>query len=732
MSYVANNTRAQKDKKAPHVDEPGDETSSTTRDSPTRASVNEPENAGSSKDFPVSPTSKAVKSIRFKRRIAIGMISRYNDATKKVIQENGSRTAIRKNRQDILTKLNEIEDFHVQLEELLGEDEQIIGDTMILADIRMEVNNITGLIQEHLEIRAGEPSTRDNSEAGSQRSSPILPKECDDPKEDGQLPDESGSIEQQRREESARLSGEAHQKRFETDRLVREAEEIERQSEAIDNAHTKDELLAVLPVEKEISGEEKAALYVQHLESVKELKQRAPPECVADDGDDWIVRFRKSLTVTVRTVDPGKLPVRADVPVYNGDPLKWLSWSGLFKALVHDTKMSSEAKMGFLHTKLSKECDQVIAGLFPDDTGYAEALMLLRDRFGHPTTLQAAHLKVLKNLPPVHAKDVNDLPAGFQSFVDLARSHLAVLSRYSKGESPFVSSLIYELTDKLPQDDAKAWRLKVGEGQVKMTLEAFSTWLGARGRAYWGALPPQSTFGGYNRFKGRRSLHGHQTRCKKCNGQHKIDSCTKFKELSAKDRFNFAKEKRLCFGCLEESHMSRNCSKKKECGKDDCKKRHHPLLHQEENVRAKTTRQPQSGVAFGVVEVSVLGAGGSQVKGNLLFDDGSDTTLVSESFMKKLGLRGKRTTLNISGVGGKGNRRPSSQVTLRIERVEGDTEFVNLAAWSLPTICQPVDTVPWPHIKSRWRHLEDIELKEVGGEIDILLGLDHAELLVPY
>ncbi len=178
--------------------------------------------------------------------------------------------------------------------------------------------------------------------------------------------------------------------------------------------------------------------------------------------------------------------------------------------------------------------------------------------------------------------------------------------------------------------------------------------------------------------------------------------------------------------------MSRSCSKKKECGKDDCKKRHHPLLHQEENARSTTTKQPQSGVAFGVVEVSVFGVGRSQVKGNLLFDDGSDTTLVSESFMKKLGLRGKRTTLNISGVGGKGNRRPSSQVTLRIKRVEGDTEFVNLAAWSLPTICQPVDTVPWPHIKSRWRHLEYIELKEVGEEIDILLGLDHAELLVPY
>jgi hypothetical protein len=155
--------------------------------------------------------------------------------------------------------------------------------------------------------------------------------------------------------------------------------------------------------------------------------------------------------------------------------------------------MTSEAKMGFLHTKLSKECDRVIAGLYPDDEGYAEALMLLRDRYGHPTTLPADHLQVLKSLPDVNSGNPDSLPNCFQSFVDQARSHLAVLKRYSKGESPFVSSLIYELTDKLPQEDAKAWRTKVGEGQVRMTLEAFSTWLGARGRCYWSAMPPQIT-----------------------------------------------------------------------------------------------------------------------------------------------------------------------------------------------------------------------------------------------
>ncbi|CAB4034545.1 hypothetical protein M514_27252, partial [Paramuricea clavata] len=303
------------------------------------------------------------------------------------------------------------------------------------------------------------------------------------------------------------------------------------------------------------------------------------------------------------------------------------------------------------------------------------------------------------------------------------------------GESPFVSSLIYELTDKLPQEDAKAWRTKVGEGQVKMTLEAFSTWLGARGRCYWSALPPQNTRRKEyrnNRNRPRRSLFGqHIAKCVKCDGKHRTENCTKFKELSTEDRFNFVKEKRLCFGCLEESHISRNCPQKKECGIGNCKRKHHPLLHQEENVRSTTTKTPQSGVAFGVVEVSVVGAGGIQVKGNLLFDDGSDTTLVTESFVRKLGLRGKKTTLNISGVGGKESKRTSSQVNLHVKTPQGNAEYVNLTAWSLPKICQPVGTVQWPDIKRKWKHLENVNLKAVGGEIDILLGLDHADLLIP-
>ena len=102
-------------------------------------------------------------------------------------------------------------------------------------------------------------------------------------------------------------------------------------------------------------------------------------------------------------------------------------------------------------------------------------------------------------------------------------------------------------------------------------------------------------------------------------------------------------------------------------------------------MRATTTKQEQCGITFGDVVVSKVSAGGFEVKGKCLLDDGPDTTLVSEPFMKKLRLRGKKTTLQISGIGSKGSRRTSSQVTLHVRTPEGSTEHDNLNACPFPT-----------------------------------------------
>ena len=319
------------------------------------------------------------------------IIGIYIYATKELIEQKGSRATIQQNLSDIVETFKKIEGFHAQLEEHSQDEEELLDDMMALTDIRLEVNNITGMVQEHLEKKASGSSHSSKSKTSSKPSSspPSTPEEYVEHQEEFDKEKKKQETNEQRLQQAARLSELALEKRAEAAQLQEQADEAERQSEAIGGMSNKSsqKLPANLLTQTEIGGEEKARLYVKHLEQI----QPHGAQGENDNEEDWIVEFRKTLKVSVRAVDPGKIPVRADVPIYNGDPLKWLSWSGLFKALVHDTKMSSEAKMGFLHTKLSKECDRVIAGLFPDDEGYAEALTLL-SRFSTSEYFRAKRL----------------------------------------------------------------------------------------------------------------------------------------------------------------------------------------------------------------------------------------------------------------------------------------------------------------------------------------------------
>ena len=68
-------------------------------------------------------------------------------------------------------------------------------------------------------------------------------------------------------------------------------------------------------------------------------------------------------------------------------------------------------------------------------------------------------------------------------------------------------------------------------------------------------------------------------RCWLCSKDHKIAECNHFVTLSADECLRLVKIKKLSFNCLSISHMISNCKSKVFCRVDNCKKRHHTLLH---------------------------------------------------------------------------------------------------------------------------------------------------------
>ena len=57
-------------------------------------------------------------------------------------------------------------------------------------------------------------------------------------------------------------------------------------------------------------------------------------------------------------------------------------------------------------------------------------------------------------------------------------------------------------------------------------------------------------------------------------------------------------------------------------------------------------------------------------------------------------------------------------------------EVVSLAGSTMPTVTKPVPLVDWCHLKTHWKHLSDLPLKPSSGQVDVLLGLDHGELMM--
>ena len=79
-----------------------------------------------------------------------------------------------------------------------------------------------------------------------------------------------------------------------------------------------------------------------------------------------------------------------------------------------------------------------------------------------------------------------------------------------------------------------------------------------------------------------------QILCRLCGANHYIWQCKKYLKKSVPERWNFAKQFRLCYRCLMEGHLGKLCSKSRQCGLNGCQKLHHRLLHKTDNLSAST------------------------------------------------------------------------------------------------------------------------------------------------
>ena len=151
------------------------------------------------------------------------------------------------------------------------------------------------------------------------------------------------------------------------------------------------------------------------------------------------------------------------------------------------------------------------------------------------------------------------------------------------------SMLYLLLIEKIPQSMLSSYFRWLTENRKDENLEALSEWMVAEAQFRIRALETREGMSSPKKKTYRDRTHRNfavvrgrgEANCVCCSKVgHRVWTCDKFKNGSVKQRWALAKEKRLCFRCLSDRHLGKDCPRTQVCGLNGCKSNHHRLLHE--------------------------------------------------------------------------------------------------------------------------------------------------------
>ena len=210
---------------------------------------------------------------------------------------------------------------------------------------------------------------------------------------------------------------------------------------------------------------------------------------------------------------------------------------------------------------------------------------------------------------------------------------------------------------------------------------------------------------------------------------HELTDCYKFKGLNSKDRFEIVKSNGICFRCLKGCHPARSCKVGKLCdvvneGQGVCNRNHHPLLHTDKmegvlhNVVSEKTFTT-------LLNISTLNSRNQPV--TVLWDSGSDISLITHNMEKKLGLKGKNISLSMIKVGNTIEHQSSKEYCVPLTDKTGKVWDVDVVG--INEVSARIKKVDLSKMPELFVGISKSEVDRPHGEIDMLIGTNYSELL---
>ena len=424
-------------------------------------------------------------------------------------------------------------------------------------------------------------------------------------------------------------------------------------------------------------------------------------------------------------------------------------------------------KFSYLRAQLQGDAARTIAGLPLTEANYTHSVSLLKERFGQSSKIQNAHMQTLLELPG----PTNEL-SSLRLFYDSVETHIRGLSSLGVSKESYGTLLVPIVLAKLSVPTRKNlarehsnldWSIDNHQAAILKEIRVMETGFytsDAQSSTTKGSYPTASFYAGIRGSRFNLSSNGKKKPlCVYCKGDHSPSMCEVVSDVQR--RLDIVKKGNLCYNCLG-NHKVSLCNSKFRC--KNCRHKHHTSLckpitedpkqpdKRDSEVKGATSltqanTQTQTNMTMAPVSydsnksplttntisllktaVAPISAEGLRIQGNVLFDDGSQSSFITEEVAIKLKL--KPTTSEHIAVAPFGAEYTSAQhLSVTCAYVETNSgERIPITVLIVPFIAAPLQNSVCASV-STFPHLQGLKFahpitNEENFQISVLIGAD--------
>ncbi|XP_011871024.1 PREDICTED: uncharacterized protein LOC105563753, partial [Vollenhovia emeryi] len=461
---------------------------------------------------------------------------------------------------------------------------------------------------------------------------------------------------------------------------------------------------------------------------------------------DALYDLQEPPLAAVPTATPSRSPrttlPRIQLPQFSGRYEDWPPFRDLFNSLIgKDAATSPVEKLHYLKASVKGDADLLIRNLPTTSENYGRAWQALTDFYENKRLLVRSYLHQFMALTKLKSESASELRKLYHCVLNTVSSLEGIERPITSGEDLFVH-LVVELLDARSR---REWEASMSDTTEPPSYDDLQIFLERRLHTLESLQPvrPEPAKAEVTSSKTTRALHARKRdnkggRCSLCGKEHYILWCDVYQKKTADERKRHVEANHLCLNCLGRHKLS-DCRSKRTCS--TCIAQHHTSLHEafQTSVASTTSHLAQHppalpvAVLLATARVRVLDRCGAVHTARALVDQGSESSLVSESLAQRLRLPRSSTSIAIFGVGGKQTGTARGLISMQISPLTGG------APMTVPALVFLQLTLYDSGIRAdpkSWTHLAALELADLdylaADPIDILLGADvYAYILQP-